>query len=99
MANEKNGLWLKETDEFTTIGLTLASLDDLGEISFASLPKVGQKLAIDDVLAELEAEKAVSEFKSPVTGTVSEINQVFLQTPEKIDAKDEMAAWIVKIKK
>lgn len=99
MANEKNGLWLNETDDFTTIGLTLASLDDLGEISFASLPKVGQTLAIDDVLAELEAEKAVSEFKSPMAGTVSEINQVFLQTPEKIDPKNEMAAWLVKIKK
>lgn len=57
------------------IGLTAEAQEDLGKITFATFPKVGQTLAKGDSLIELEAEKAVSEFSSPLSGKVVAINE------------------------
>lgn len=53
--------------------------------------KVGQTLAKGDSLIELEAEKAVSEFSSPLSGKVVAINEAADQEPS---ALDEENAWI-----
>ncbi len=50
------------------MGLTAEMADTLGEVTFISLPKVGQSVKAGEPLLEIEAEKAVQEFKSPVDG-------------------------------
>ena len=59
-------LWILPTEAGYKIGLTAEAQEDLGKITFATFPKVGQTLAKGDSLIELEAEKAVSEFSSPL---------------------------------
>ena len=75
-------LWILPTEAGYKIGLTAEAQEDLGKITFATFPKVGQKL---------EAEKAVSEFSSPLSGKVVAINEAADQEPS---ALDEENAWI-----
>lgn len=93
--SEEN-LWMEEVDGVVTVGLTAVAQDDLGSISFAMLPKVGTTVAAGDSVVELEAEKAVVEYETPVSGTVVEINEAG-QKDTKI--LDEPKAWLFKVQK
>ncbi|MFC6347849.1 glycine cleavage system protein H [Vagococcus carniphilus] len=94
MAEEN--LWMKEDSEGVTVGLTAVAQDDLGNISFAMLPKVGSEITLGEGVVELEAEKAVVEYESPVSGTVISINEAALKDTSLLDKPD---AWLYKVKK
>lgn len=92
----ETNLWIKEEDNVRRVGLTAHAQDDLGSISFAMLPKIGKDIAIGDEVVELEAEKAVVEYESPVYGTVVEVNEAALLTPTLLDEPD---AWLYAVEK
>ncbi|MDT2831688.1 glycine cleavage system protein H [Vagococcus carniphilus] len=94
MAEEN--LWMKEDSEGVTVGLTAVAQDDLGNISFAMLPKVGSEITLGEGVVELEAEKAVVEYESPVSGTVISVNEAALKDTSLLDQPD---AWLYKVKK
>lgn len=94
MAEEN--LWMKEDSEGVTVGLTAIAQDDLGNISFAMLPKVGSEITLGEGVVELEAEKAVVEYESPVSGTVISVNEAALKDTSLLDQPD---AWLYKVKK
>jgi len=78
--------------------LTKEAQEELGAITFASIQKVGTALQQGDTLVELEAEKAVSEFTSPITGVISSINEKIDQSIDILNDEDEMNAWLVSFK-
>ncbi len=91
-------LWVLFNGKEYVIGLTKEAQDDLGKVTFASVPKAGQTFAQGDTLIELEAEKAVSEFVSPLAGMVSSVNEKIDQDVDVLNDEDEMNAWIVSLK-
>ncbi|MBP2966943.1 glycine cleavage system protein H, partial [Acinetobacter baumannii] len=86
----------EEVDGVVTVGLTSVAQDDLGSISFVMFPKVGTVVTQGDSVVELEAEKAVVEYETPVSGTIVEINEAG-QKDTKI--LDKPKAWLFKVKK
>lgn len=98
MADEKKDLWIKEEENNYRIGLTDKSLDDLGTVKFLSLSSVGDRLEKDQPFAEVEAEKAVTEFTAPITGEVIAVNKEALKNPELLNAGEE-TAWLVEMSK
>lgn len=92
--SEKN-LWVKEVEEGKKVGLTATAQDDLGSITFAMLPKIGKDLKVGDPVVELEAEKAVVEYDSPVAGKVVAINEEAEKNPKILDEQD---AWLYIVK-
>ncbi|AQP54476.1 hypothetical protein CBF34_11075 [Vagococcus penaei] len=91
---DKN-LWIKEEGDLIRVGLSEQAQDDLGKISFASFPKVGTIVELGDEVVELEAEKAVVEYESPVSGTVVEVNEAAQNQPSLLD---EAKAWLFVVK-
>ena len=89
-----DSLWVLKTDVGYKIGLTNEAQEDLGNITFATMPKVGQTLKKGDSLIELEAEKAVSEFSTPISGTIMAINEAVEQDTSVLDDVDQTNAWI-----
>ncbi|MBL1227948.1 glycine cleavage system protein H [Enterococcus sp. BWB1-3] len=89
-----DNLWIEKTPEGYKVGLTNQAQDDLGSISFVTLPKVGQRLTKGDAFVELEAEKSVSEFSSPLTGTIVHINEGADKDPAVLDDVEESNAWL-----
>ena len=78
------------------VGITDYAQSTLGDIVFVDLPKVGATIEKGKVFGSVESVKAVSELFSPVTGTVTEINEELAASPEKINT-DAHGAWIIKI--
>lgn len=90
----KDDLWILFNGKEYVVGLTKKAQDDLGTVTFASLPKVGAEVISGSPIVEVEAEKAVCEFAAPLSGTVSSVNDRL----EDLNAEDEMVAWLYSLK-
>lgn len=89
--------WVKEEGEEMVIGLTDYAQSELGDLVFVNLPEEGDELTVGEAFADVESVKAVSDVYAPVAGTVSEINEELLDTPEKIN-EAPYEAWLVRVK-
>jgi glycine cleavage system H protein len=90
--------WVLAEDGTGTVGITDHAQEELGDIVYVDLPKVGAHVEAGKTLGSVESVKAVSDIYSPVSGEVVEINQTLAEAPEKLNADPHGAAWLVKIK-
>jgi glycine cleavage system H protein len=90
--------WVKPEGGVGTIGITDHAQSELGDIVYVDLPKVGTKLEKGKSLGSVESVKAVSDIYSPVSGEVTEINELLTTAPEKLNADPHGAAWLVKVR-
>ncbi len=87
--------WARLEGEGTVrTGITWYAQDSLGDVVFVKLPEVGVEVAAGDVLAEVESTKAVSDVYAPVSGTVLEVNEVLIESPEKVNEDPYGEGWI-----
>ena len=78
-------------------GITDYAQDQLGDIVFFELPKVGDTLTHLGKMGEVESVKAVSDLFSPINGKVTEINEKLLDHPELVNEDPFGAGWLVKV--
>jgi len=90
--------WAKPEGELVVIGISDYAQAQLHEIVYVELPKKDAQLAQGQVAGAVESVKAVSDFFSPVTGTVVEVNDALLDSPEKINSDPYGAGWMAKVK-
>src|SRR6476646_244887 len=88
--------WIKPEGSTATVGITNYAQENLGDIVFVELPKVGTELAAGKTFGSVESVKAVSDLYAPASGTVTEINGELATAPEKIN-QDAHSAWMIKI--
>ncbi|MCE2466097.1 MAG: glycine cleavage system protein GcvH [Dehalococcoidia bacterium] len=80
-----------------TVGITEFAQDHLGDVVYLDLPKVGTKLAQYDKLGEVESVKAVSDIFSPVSGEITEVNEVLSDNPEVVNDDPYGQGWLVQL--
>jgi glycine cleavage system H protein len=90
--------WIDVKGDTGTIGITDYAQQELGDVVFVELPKVGAKLAAGKAFGTVESVKAVSEIYSPASGEVVETNGSLGASPETINKDPHAAAWLIKIK-
>jgi glycine cleavage system H protein len=88
--------WLSVDGTNGTVGITDYAQNSLGDIVFVDLPKVGDTVEAGKIFGSVESVKAVSDLFSPVSGTVTAINEELKDAPEKINA-DANNVWMLKI--
>src|ERR1700738_4046459 len=79
-----------------SVGITDYAQNSLGDIVFVELPKIGDVLEAGKIFGSVEAGKGVSDLFSPVSGTVTAVNEELVNAPERINA-DANATWILKL--
>jgi glycine cleavage system H protein len=90
--------WVKiESDDVVVFGITDFAQSALGDVVFASLPKVGASLTAGQTCGEVESTKSVSDIYSPVTGVVKEINEKLANSPEILNSDPYGAGWMVRL--
>lgn len=90
--------WHKLDGDTVTIGITQIAADELTDVTFVSLPKVGDTLAANARFGEIESVKATSDLYSGVAGTVVEVNGALANDPGLVNRDPYNAGWMVKIK-
>ena len=88
--------WAALDGDTATVGLTDHAQSELGDLVFVNLPEVGDDVVAGEAFGDVESVKAVSDVMSPVTGTVSEINEELLDNPGAIN-DDPYGAWLIRV--
>jgi glycine cleavage system H protein len=88
--------WVQANGSSAAIGITDHAQEELGDIVFVELPKVGAELAAGKTFGSVESVKAVSDLYSPVSGAVTEVNENLATSPEAVN-KDAHGSWMLKV--
>lgn len=79
------------------IGITDYAQNSLGDIVYVDAPKVGDQVTANAPFGSVESVKAVSDLFSPVSGTVTAVNEELKTAPDKIN-ENPHGTWIIKVK-
>src|SRR5579862_5583325 len=90
--------WIDAKGGIGTIGITDYAQQELGDVVFVELPKVGAQVKAGESFGTVESVKAVSEIFSPVSGEIVEINSALVDTPDKINTEPHSSAWLVRVR-
>ena len=90
--------WVKMIeDNKVRIGITEYAQDQLGDIVYVELPEVGDNLEAGDELGTVESVKSVSEILSPLTGTITVVNEALEDEPELVNDDATGEGWFVEL--
>lgn len=81
-----------------TVGITSFAVEQLTDLVFMALPKVGQTFAAGQEFGEVESVKAVSPVYLPVAGEIIEVNTPLVDQLTILNEDPYNKGWIVKIK-
>lgn len=90
--------WIKADSEDYLIGITEHAQHLLGDMVFVELPEVGAEVKEGQELGVVESVKAASDFYSPVSGKITQINDAVVADPSLVNQDPYGAGWLVKIK-
>jgi glycine cleavage system H protein len=90
--------WHKVEGDTATIGITQFAADELTDITFVSLPKVGAKVTANKPFGEIESVKATSDLYSGVSGEVIAVNDALNNDPGIVNKDPHTGGWMIKVK-
>jgi glycine cleavage system H protein len=85
--------WVGLTDGIATVGITFHAQEELGDIVYVDLPKPGTGVEKGKAFGSVESVKAVSDIYAPVSGEVTEANEILATQPERLNA-----AWLIRVR-
>ncbi len=90
--------WVRmEDDGSVTIGLSDHAQEQLGDLVYVELPDVGRQLSPGEEVAVVESVKAASDIYAPISGEVTEANDVLADSPETVNADPYGDGWLFRI--
>jgi glycine cleavage system H protein len=89
--------WAKLDGKQARIGITHFAQEQLGDVVFVELPKVGAQVRQMQTFGVVESVKAVSDLFAPLSGRVVETNEALTQHPEQVNRDPYGAGWMIVI--
>ena len=90
--------WVRlETDGGGAIGITAFAAESLGDVVFVDLPEAGASVAQFEKFGEIESVKAVSDLFSPISGSISEVNQGVVDNPQVVNDGPYSEGWLLRV--
>ena len=93
----KDHEWVRVEENAAIIGITDHAQEQLGDVVYVELPKVGDEFASNESFGSVESVKAVSEIFTPVSGKVAAVNESLSDEPEKVNKDPYNDGWMIKI--
>ncbi len=90
--------WLRLDGDVATVGITTHAAEQLGDLVFVELPRVGATLKKGAAAAVVESVKAASDVYAPVDGEVVEVNDAAAGEPASVGADPQGQGWLYKVK-
>ena len=92
--------WVRIEGDVAIVGITDFAQSELGDVVYVDFPDLEDEVEQGEEFGEIESNKAVSDLKSPVTGTVLEVNEELVDFagddhPVNIDPYN--AGWLIKV--
>jgi glycine cleavage system H protein len=90
--------WVRIEGDVATVGITQHAQEQLGDLVFVELPKVGKNFEKGALAAVVESVKAASEVYAPIGGEVVEANAAIVSDPSLVNSDPMGAGWFFKLK-
>lgn len=94
----KDHEWVRVKGDEATVGITDHAQNQLGDVVYVELPKVGDKFEASEPFGSVESVKAVSEIYMPLGGSVTEVNESLNDSPEQVNEDPYGDGWMIRIK-
>ena len=88
--------YVRVEGEYAYIGITDYAQQALGNVVYVDMPDIDDEVEAGEDFGAVESVKAASDLVSPVSGTVTEVNEALEDKPELIN-QDAFANWIIKV--
>jgi len=88
----------REPDGTITLGITHFAADELTDVTYVALPKVGDKVTKNQRWGEIESVKATSDLYSGVSGSIAAVNNDLASNPGLVNTDPYAGGWMIKIK-
>lgn len=89
--------WVKLEGDVAVVGITDFAQDQLGDVVYVDLPKVGDKVEAMKPFGVVESVKTASDLYAPVSGTVAEVNDQLATEPQLVNDAPYEGGWMIKI--
>jgi glycine cleavage system H protein len=90
--------WVQlEDGNVVRVGITDFAQEQLGDLVYIDLPKVGRKVTAGEQCAVVESVKTASDLFSPVAGEIIAINEDVSDAPEQVN-DNPYQTWLFCIK-
>jgi len=89
--------WIKIDQQVGRVGVSSYAQQELGDVVYVQLPKVGEKVMAGQEVAVLESTKAAADIYSPVSGEIVTINQKLLDNIGLLNTSPEQEGWLFEI--
>ena len=90
--------WARVEGDRARVGITAFAQEQLGDVVFVELPKVGATVTSMKTFGVVESVKAVSDLFAPLTGEVVEVNAELGKKPELVNSDPYGQGWMLVIK-
>ena len=90
--------WVGRDGDAAVVGISDFAVNQLTDLVYVDLPKVGATVARGETFGEVESVKAVSDLYSPVTGEVLEVNGSLEDEIAPLADDPFGAGWLLKVK-
>ena len=91
--------WIEDHGDGTvTVGITAVAAEQLGDLVYVELPKVGARVARGANCAVVESTKAAAEVYAPLGGEVVAANAELSAHPEQVNQSPYGGGWLFKLR-
>jgi glycine cleavage system H protein len=90
--------WVKPEGDYFVVGITAFAQDQLGDIVYVELPKVGDRLEAGKTFGVIESVKTASDLYAPVSGEVVEVNGELTDEPQSVNDDPYDRGWMIKVR-
>lgn len=89
--------WLRIDGAKARIGITDHAQAELTDVVYVELPQVGAKVEANAAIAVVESVKSAGDIYSPVTGTISAVNEALVNEPALVNTDPYGAGWLFEV--
>lgn len=90
--------WAYMEEGVATVGISEYAQQEIGDIVFVDLPKIGTKVTAGQNCCVIESVKSASEIYAPVSGEIVEVNEAVNADPALVNRAAHGDGWLFKIK-
>ncbi|HSX37247.1 MAG TPA: glycine cleavage system protein GcvH [Chlamydiales bacterium] len=89
--------WISLDGNRAKVGITKYAQQELGEVVYVELPKVGQMIKAGEEICVLESTKSAVDVYAPCSGEIVAVHDVLHKNPHALNEDPEGFGWIFEI--
>jgi glycine cleavage system H protein len=89
--------WARKEGKVVVVGITFHAQEELGDVVYVELPKVGSAITAGTPFGVIESTKAVSELFAPISGKVVKVNDSLTNSPQTVNEDPYQAGWLIEV--